>query len=142
MVKREFQRLVRIVAHMPVGVSVPRDYIQPLAQLKPVEPAVMVHKIGRYGYIGVYRPHRVDFHLHKIDGLVGTEPVPVNFQPVDGIFPSADGRVYLAPARILMAPKRRPPFFVQVVKRHVLRLQPPAERFLAQWAVTKPAIFV
>ena len=126
----------------PLGVGVPGDHVQLVLEFEVIVLIKIIHKVGGHRDGGVHRLHRVPLHLHKVDDLVGNEPLPVQGQAVDAGLPLGHWGVDLFPVGVGVAPEGGPPLVVQVVQGAVLLPQPPAEGRLALGAVALAAVLV
>ena len=88
-----------LVAHIgvvPFRIVVPGDHVQRIPEGEIVQfIGVHGHHVGGDRNVRVHRLYRSDLRFHKVHGLVGDEPPPVQIQPVNGSLTHRAGAVYL-----------------------------------------------
>ena len=127
---------------VPIGIAVPGDKIDGLAQLVIVESTVIIHHIRRHGQ-GRILAHRGDLRLHKVGGLMSYEAMPIQRQAIYTRLAVAVRRLYILEAVVFMTPYRRVVSAVQLIEASAAQLAHVLlKRLYAQRAIALAAVLV
>ena len=130
MLQTTVQGSLNLSLFMPGWIIVPADHIQIISKFAVIKSLIVIHKIGGHWFCSSTITQCLDLPAHKIPGLMGDKPFPVQLQSVHFPLSNRGRTFYLVKILVNVTPEGSIPAFVQMIDGVVTVLQPCPELLL------------